>query len=166
MTNNKTEIWKNMAIVTVWTFDVPGQHTERNGLRKAATQEAIDRFKFVRRGDNLNVDERLLDINGLTREEYLTFIVRVPHLQVFAGYNGDGQRLQVMAGEYDARLTIREFNSAVGAIPCVQLVSGDSRGGDLWIRIDEYDELANFPDVENPQHLDVRDSRVTAPEEL
>ncbi|WP_157658148.1 hypothetical protein [Burkholderia ubonensis] len=155
-----------MAMVTVWTFDVPGQPTERPGLRKAATQAAIDRLGLVRRDDSLNVDERLLDIYGLTREEYLTFRVWVPHAQVFAGYSVDGQRLQVMAGEYDARLTIREVNAIVGAVPCVQLVNGDSRGGDLWIKIEEYDELENFPDVENPQHLDVRGSRVTAPEEL
>ncbi|MEM5461366.1 hypothetical protein VSR69_42345 [Paraburkholderia phytofirmans] len=155
-----------MAIVTVWTFDAPGHPTERPGFRKAATQAAIDRFGFVRRGDSLNVDERLLDIDGLTREEYLTFRVWVPHPQAFAGYSVDGQRLQVMAGEYDARLTIHEFNAIVGAVRCVQLVDGDSRGGDLWIKIEEYDELANFPDVENPQRLDVRDSRVTAPEEL
>jgi hypothetical protein len=155
-----------MAMVTVWTFDVPGLPMDLPGLRRAATKAAIARFGYAPRDDSLNVDESLLDTNGMTREEYLTFRVRVEHSQAFAGYSVNGQRLQVMAAEYDARLTIREFNALVGAVPCVQLIDGDSRGGDLWIKIEEYDELVNFPDVENPRHLTVLASRVTAPEEL
>lgn len=123
-------------------------------------------FRYARLGASLNVDERLLDANGMTREEYLTFRVRVGHSQAFAGYSVDGQRLQVMTGEYDAQLTIREFSALVEAVPCVRLMDGDSRGGHLWIKIEEYDELVNFPDVENPRHLTVLASRVTAPEEL
>jgi len=156
-----------MAVVTVWTFDAPGFPVDLPGLRRAATQSAIERFGYVRRAnESMNVDERLLDDNGLTREEYLTFRVKVLHSKGFAGYSTDSQRLQVMAGEYEARLTIRTFNELVGAVPCVRLIEGDSRGGDLWIKIKEFDELANFPDVENPRHLEVHGWRVTDPEEL
>lgn len=155
-----------MAKVTVWTFDLHGRPIEVPGLRAAATQSAIDRFEYVRRGESLEVDERLLDTNGLTIMEYLTFRVRVPHSHAFAGYSENGQRLQVMNGEYDARLTLREFDPIVGGIPCVQMVGGDSRGGDLWIKVDEFGELAHFPDVENAQHMEVLGSRVTEPDEL
>ena len=156
-----------MAIVTVWQFDLVGQPLEHPGLRRCATQGAIDRYGYVRRdGTELEVDDSLLDLHGLTREEYLTFRVGIKHSEAFAGFNVRNQRLNVMSGEYDARRTLREFNPVIGGVSCVQLVSADTRGGDLWIKIDEYDELENFPYVDIPLRLEILDWRVTEAAEL
>jgi len=155
-----------MTKVTVWEFDAPRIPANFPGLRARATQAAIDEAGYTRReGTDLQVDERFLN-DGFTRRDYVTFRVRILHSDAFAGFDSGRQRLKVMAGEYEARLTLREFDAIVGAVECLQLVGADTRGGDLWIKESEFDELATFPDEVNPLHIEVLDWRVTEPDEL
>ncbi|WP_155122438.1 hypothetical protein [Burkholderia ubonensis] len=115
----------------------------------------------------MEVDELLLDSQGFTRDEYLTFTVEVNHSNIFEGYDGDGRQCQVRAGRYEARLTLREFSMLVGAEQCVRLIEVDSPGGDVWIKIDDYPELAQFPYVESRERIVIDpNARVTDPKEL
>lgn len=156
-----------MALVTVWTFDSPHLPRDYPGFRRAATQAAINNYRYTRRPDSLEVDELLLGSQGFTRDEYLTFTVEVIHSKIFEGYDGEGRKCPVRARRYEARLTLREFNMLEGAEQCVRLIEVDSPGGDIWIKINDYPELAQFPYVENRERIVVDpNARVTDPKEL
>lgn len=157
--------------ITVWEFDTPQYSADTPRFRFRATREAIERYGFtLRDGTDLQVDERFINADGLVILEYMTFRVRIQHSHAFAGYPSDPQRQRqrvvVEAGEYDARLTLHEFEPVVGAENCLQLVDADARGGDLWIKFREYDELASFPVDVNPLHIEVLGSRLTLADEL
>ncbi|MCL4627703.1 hypothetical protein [Burkholderia multivorans] len=160
-----------MSLVKVWYYDLGPANSITAGLRFRATSEAITNMGAkLLENSALEVDERLIARNGITRPEYITFRVRVKHSQAFAGYtageNRKPERVNVLAGEYDARLTVREFVTIVGAENCLQLVGADARGGDLWIKTTEYDELFSFPNGLNDAHIEVLSERVTSADEL
>jgi len=116
----------------------------------------------------LELDERFVNADDFTRPEYLTFRIRVAHNHAYAGYARDGGHLQLMAGEYDARLTLREFVAVIGAEPCLLVVGADQRpqGGDLWVKLSEYrHDLGRFPDELPEQRMAVLDRRLTAAHE-
>ncbi|MBN3794382.1 hypothetical protein [Burkholderia sp. Ac-20392] len=140
-------------------------------FRLRLTREAIEQNGFtLRDGTDLQVDAQMVNANGYTRLEYLTFRVRILHSQAFAGYPSvperERQRVVVEAGEYDARLTLREYVPVVGPENCLQLVDADKRGGDLFIKVSEYDELETFPVEVNPLHIEILSVRVTSPDEI
>ncbi|WP_187630294.1 hypothetical protein [Paraburkholderia sp. UCT31] len=122
-----------MAMTTVYQYRVPGQPaTNRRGAQPHyATRAAIEHSGHAPLLDTaLELDESLLDANGFARLEYLTYRIHVRH-GAYAGLTAsDGApasaRLQLMAGDYDARLTARVFNPAAEAVlspsflpPCV-----------------------------------------------
>lgn len=158
-----------MANVTVWLFNnnYPGAHGSGAGLRLAATRQAIERHPQIIRVENseMDVDERFIDAQGFTRPEYMTFHISVMHSHAFSGFAHDGQRRQLMAGEYDARLTLREFHALVGGERCLHVIDADKRGGDLWIKLDDYLEFANFPDDLPATRIRLLHQRQTMPDE-
>lgn len=158
-----------MANVTVWLFNsnYPGAHAGGAGLRLAATPAAIERDPQLVRIENseMDVDERFIDDHGFTRSEYMTFRIRVLHSHAFSGFAHDRQHRQIMAGEYDARLTLREFHAPVGGERCLQVIDADERGGDLWLKLDDYLELANFPDDLPATRMTLIHQRQTMPGE-
>ncbi|MGF6649668.1 hypothetical protein OKW34_000230 [Paraburkholderia youngii] len=158
-----------MANVTVWLFksNDPRAHAGGLGLRLAATRAAVERHPQLVRIENseMDVDERFIDVQGFTRSEYMTFRIRVLHSHVFSGFSNDGQRRQLMEGEYDARLTLREFCAPVGGERCLRVIDANERGGDLWIKLDDYLELANFPDDLVATPMKFLHQRQTMPDE-
>jgi len=158
-----------MSNVTVWLFNstYPGPRDVGIGLRRAATRAALANDVHLVRIENseMDVDQRFIDAQGFTREEYMTFLVRVLHSNAFSGFTYDRQRRQLMAGEYDARLTLREFHPLVGGERSLQVIDADSRGGDLWIKLDDYRELTDFPDNLPLKRLTILHQRQTALEE-
>lgn len=160
-----------MPTATVWEFDTPPHPADTPRFRFRATRGAIERYGFtLRDGTDLQVDERFINADGLVILEYMTFRVRIQHAHAFAGYPLDPQRqrqrVNVEAGEYDARLTLREFEPVIGAENCLQLVDADARSGDLSVKLREFDELMSFPVDVNPLHIEVLSSRLTRPDEL
>jgi hypothetical protein len=85
--------------------------------------------------------------------------VRVRHGRVLAGYNREGQRISILAHEthasgqphnfvYDVRVCGFEFDEGRGEEPALLFAAADQRDlSDLWVRIAEYPELADFPTV-------------------
>jgi hypothetical protein len=161
-----------MANVTVWLFDNPysGTGAVGAGVRRYATHAAIEREGLIPLAESaIELDELFVNADGYTRSEYLTFRIRVLHDHAYAGYARDRVRLQLMAGEYDARLALREFVAAVGAERCLQVIGADQRphGGNLWVKLSEYQyELERFPDDVPEQRMTVIDRRITAAHEL
>ncbi|PRX26100.1 hypothetical protein B0G75_12057 [Paraburkholderia sp. BL18I3N2] len=163
-----------MAITTVYQYRVPGQPaTNRRGAQPHyATRAAIERSGQAPLLDTaLELDESLLDANGFARLDYLTYRIHVRH-GAYAGWTASdgapaGARLQLMAGDYDARLTARVFNPAAEAVRCLQIVGANQRaGGDLWVRLDEWPELARFPAVPVDAGLVINGRRLSEPGEL
>jgi len=160
-----------MAHVTVWLFDNrhAGAPVVGAGLRRRATQNAIEQNGLVPLENSaIEIDECFVNADGFTRREYVTFRIHVAHNHAYAGYASDGARLQLMAGDYDALLTLREFVAVVGAEDCLQVVGADRRqhGGDLWIKLSDYQyDLDRFPDEVPEQRLTVLGQRLTAAQE-
>ena len=158
-----------MANVTVWLFNsnYHGAQPGGAGLRLAATRAAIERHAQLVRIENseMDVDERFIGAQGFTRSEYMTFRIRVLHSHAFSGFTHDGERRQLMAGEYDGRLTLREFHAPVGGERCLEVIGADERGGDLWIKLDDYLELASFPDDLPAARMTLLHQRQTRPDE-
>jgi hypothetical protein len=101
----------------------------------------------------------------------------VKHSHAYAGWTAPagtpgGARLQVIGGDYDARLTVcKGGTAAAGAagdtIRCLRIVGANQRaGGDLWVRVDDDVELARFPDVPVSAALVINGRRLTDPDEL
>ena len=139
------------------------------GLPCRGTLNALERHGFIPvNKSDLEVDQCFVNSDGFTSPDYLTFRIRVEHSHAYAGHTSDGLRMQLMAGEYDARLTFREFSPPVGAEYCLQVVDAaqQPQGGDLWVKISEFlIDLEQFPDELPPERITVIDQRVTAPQE-
>jgi hypothetical protein len=164
-----------MTNTHVYQYRVAGQpEINARGLQPSyATRVAIERIGQIPLLDTaLELDERLLDIDGFSLPEYLTYRIHVAHSHRFAGWTAPvarlaGARLQVMAGDYDARLTAREFDLANGVIRCLRVMGANQRsGGDLWIRLDDDLALARFPDLPSAVALVINGRRLTDPDEL
>ncbi len=67
--------------------------------------------------------------------------------------------------EYDARVTLREFNVLVGVERCLHVIDADERGGDLCIKLNDYPELAAFPDDLPATRMTFLYQRQTTPHE-
>jgi hypothetical protein len=112
-----------MAITTVYQYRVPGQPgiNMRGSQPRYGTRAAIEQIGQTPLLDTaLEMDERLLDADGFTRPEYLTYRIHVKQSRAYAGWTAPdgtpaGAHLQVMRGDYDARLTERVFDAAAGA---------------------------------------------------
>lgn len=158
-----------MANVTVWLYNstYPGAYAGGAGLRRAATRAALAKDPHLVRIENseMEVDERFIDVDGFTREEYMTCRVHVLHSNAFSGFTHDGQRRQVMAGEYDTRLTLREFNVLIGGERCLRMIGADARGGDLWVKLGDYVELGGGPDDLPKTRMRLIYQRQTTPDE-
>lgn len=164
-----------MANINVYQYRVPSQpDINLRGLQpRYGARPAIERIGQTPLLDTvLELDERLLDADGFTVPEYLTYRIHLKHSHGYAGWTAPvgalaGARLQVMAGDYDARLTMREFDPASGATPCLRIVDANQRaGGDLWVRLDDEPELARFPDLAPTAALVINGRRLTDPDEL
>lgn len=164
-----------MANINVYQYRVPG-HPEINlrGLQpRYGTRPAIERIGYIPLLDTvLELDERLLNADGFTVPEYLTYRIHLRHSHGYAGWTAPHgkltcARLQVMAGDYDARLTMREFDPACGGTLCLRIVGANQRaGGDLWVRLDDEPELARFPDLAPTAALVINGRRLTDPDEV
>jgi len=153
-----------MAMIKVWGYKSNGEV-----LCRRATRAALDKYGLVpAENSEIEVDELFINAEGFTRPEYMTFHIAVRHSEAFAGYALDGARLCLMAGEYDARLILREFSALVGAELCLQVVNADQRqqGSDLWIKMSEYGDLDQFPDEIPPQRLTVQSWRLTTAHDM
>jgi hypothetical protein len=164
-----------MANINVYQFRMPGQpEINLRGLQpRYGTRAAIERLGHTPLLDTvLELDERLLNADGFTVPEYLTYRIHLKPSHGYAGWTATvgtltGARLQVMAGDYDARLTMREFDPAAGAAPCLRIIDANQRaGGDLWVRLDHEPELARFPELAAAAALVINGRRLTDPDEL
>src|SRR6202171_5091651 len=169
----------SMAITTVYQYRVPGQPgiNMRGSQPRYGTRAAIEQIGQTPLLDTaIEMDERLLDADGFTRPEYLTYRIHVKQSRAYAGWTAPdgtpaGAHLQVMRGDYDARLTERVFDAAAGAAGdatrCLRIVGANQRaGGDLWVRLDGDAELARFPDVPAAAALMINGRRLSDPDEL
>ncbi|MDR6413057.1 hypothetical protein [Paraburkholderia terricola] len=164
-----------MANITVYQYRVPDQPgiNLRGSQPRYGTRAAIERIGQAPLPDTaLELDEGLLDANGFTRHEYLTYRIHIKHSHAYAGWTvpagtSAGARLPVMGGDYDARLTERMFDPASGAVRCLRVVGANQRaGGDLWVRLDDTAELARFPEVPVDAALVINGRRLSEPGEL
>lgn len=164
-----------MANINVYQYRVPGQPAiNMRGLQpRYGTRPAIERIGHIPLLDTvLELDERLLNADGFTVPEYLTYRIHLKRSHEYAGWTEpDGPlpdaRLPIMAGDYDARLTMREFGPAYGATLCLRIVDANQRaGGDLWVRLHDEPELARFPDLAPTAALVINGRRLTDPDEV
>lgn len=79
----------------------------------------------------------------------------MPRIHVIGGlplaaFNAAGQRLRVMKGDYEARLTDHQFPQEPAPAPALEILGADNNSGhSLFVKCSEYHndiEWARFPD--------------------
>ena len=84
----------------------------------------------------------------------MTYRIKVMHGSVMSGFDNDGARINILAGDYVAELISHTFD---GRNEKALVVRQDDRrdGGDLKVRISDYYFLEEFPDINCPTKIQI-----------